>query len=391
MRVPLPPPEGLRDRFQRLPGTVRLAMFAALSAFVVAVPWWGQSALAANPSAEVFFTNAKVMILILAAMYAIAAMGLNVVTGYTGLLNLGFGAFVCIGAYTTGILMKNHAVPFYLAIPAGTLHAGFWAVLMGYPTLRLSGDYFAIVTFGFAELTYLTARNWDSLTGGSKGLVDVPRAQLQMPWMDEPLVFTTRIGELGPLWALVIAMVLFAALCTWRVLHSRVGLAWRAIREDELAAQSVGIDLGRYKSLAFFVSGCLGGFAGGLLPLAQGGVYLSNFTFMTSVTILAYVVFGGLGSITGAIAGATILFTALEVLRSAIERANEKFPQLALSPELRYMVYGLLLILVVRFRPEGLFPSRRVARELRPETQAIADAEDSPLYALAHPNEGRLR
>jgi branched-chain amino acid transport system permease protein len=389
---PLPPPQDWRDRITRAPLGTQLALFAVAVLLAIGVPWADHVR-----DEPMLFSNAWMTVLINVAIFAIAALGLNLVTGFTGLLNLGFAAFMAIGAYTTGILMRDGGFgmgpwPFWAAIPAGMMHAGIWGVILGYPTLRLSGDYFAIVTFGFAELTVLTAKNWDSLTGGAQGLKDVPIATIRIPGQEEPILsFTTRIGEMGPLWTLAIAMVCLAVFISWRLTHSRVGLAWRAIREDEIAAQSCGINLARYKTLVFFASAALGGLAGSLFPLLYKGVYWTQFTFLNSVYILVYVVFGGMGSHLGSVAGATILLTLLEGLRSRIDAFNQADAPFDIPAELRLMIYGVVLILVARLRPEGLFPSRRVARELHPETQRVLEQQDVSLYDLRHEAEGRLR
>lgn len=392
--VLLPPPENLRDRYmQTFSPAVRWLMLAVGVALLIAIPWLEH---AVSGDSAIF--NAKIKTLMIEmVIFAIAAIGLNVVTGYTGQLNLGFGAFMAIGAYTTGYLMKHGGLglwgeegwPFWAAIPGGMLHAGIWGVILGYPTLRLSGDYFAIVTFGFAELAVLTARNWESATGGTRGLLNIPRARIN--WFGEEVVFTTRIGEMGPLWALSVIILVIAAIATWRITQSRVGLAWRAIREDEIAAQSVGINLRWYKSLCFFTSAALGGLAGSILPLLYGGVFVTQFLFMTSVFVLVYVVFGGMGSISGAIAGAILLRGLLELLRDGIEWVNARDLAFKLAPESRFMVYGLVLILIVRFRPEGLFPSRRVARELHTDSQRIATQEDSTLHDFRQGGAARLQ
>jgi branched-chain amino acid transport system permease protein len=390
--MPLPPaqPQNFRDRFQQLPKGAQAGIFLALVLIIAFAP------IVFGKSEAEIFSNSALILMTSVAMYAIAALGLNIVTGYTGQLNLGFCGFMAIGAYTTGLLMK-HGLPgegtlltnpwaFYAAIPVAFFHAGIWGVLLGIPTLKLSGDYFAIVTFGFGELTMLTAKNWDSVTGGAQGLKDIPWATLAIPFTDTVIA----LGDRKPMWVLAVAMLSIAYALSWRVVHSRVGLAWRAIAEDEIAAQSCGIDLSVYKSLAFFLSAGLGGLAGSLLPLIYGGVYVDNFTFLFSVYVLAYVVLGGMGSFTGAFAGSLILITSLQVLRIGIERANAHW-DINIDPELRMMVYGILLIVVVRLRPEGLFPSRRVAAELNPETQAIAEAEDVSIFEINNPTAGRLQ
>ncbi len=401
MAVPLPPPGGMRDRFQRLPIPARAALLAGAAVMVAAVPAAGHAAQLA------LFPNFVMMILTQIVIYAIASLGLNIVTGYTGQLNLGFCAFMAIGAYTTGLLMRDGLPgsgawysgpwPFWAAIPVAVLHAGIWGVLLGLPILKLTGDYFAIVTFGFAELTVLAAKNWDSVTGGAQGLKNIPAATLALP-TGRVVEFTTAPWGMAPVWVLSVTLLVLGYYFTWRVVHSRVGLAWRAIAEDEIAAQACGVDLRVYKSLAFFASAALGGLAGSIIPILFGGVYVTQFIFIFSVYILAYVVLGGMGSFAGSLVGPAILISTLEILRKLIEVFNAKAAAsaapgatpLQIDPELRMMVYGILLILVVRFRPEGLLPSRRVTGELHPESQRITEAEDDSLFDLRNPSAGRL-
>ncbi len=403
MAVELPPPSGLRDRFQRL-GRIQQGFLLFTAASLLALVPAGLHTLEFG-----LFPNFVMMILTQIAVYAIASLGLNIVTGYTGQLNLGFCAFMAIGAYTTGLLMRDglpgseawysHPWPFWAAIPVAVLHAGIWGVLLGLPILKLTGDYFAIVTFGFAELTVLTAKNWDSATGGAQGLKNIPAATLPLPF-GRIVEFTTGPWKMGPVWVLAVLLLVLAFYFTWRIVHSRVGLAWRAIAEDEIAAQACGVDLRIYKSLAFFVSAALGGLAGSVIPILFGGVYVTQFIFIYSVYILAYVVLGGMGSFAGSLLGPAILISTLELLRKLIEIFNEKVGEAAraagepmpfqIDPELRMMVYGILLILVVRFRPEGLFPSRRVTGELHPDSQRVSEAGDDSLFDLRNPSAGRL-
>lgn len=336
-------------------------------------------------------------IMILVAICAIAALGLNIIVGYCGLLNLGFAGFMLIGAYTTAILMKEYAFSFWAAAIVSVTHAALWGIVLGIPTLRLTGDYFAIVTFGFSELMVMFARNWDAVTRGSRGYPGVPRPSINLNWLhslgvpahiDLSYVFT--IGNRVPYWYLAGAFLCICMLLSDRLAHSRLGRAWRALREDETAAEACGINAMAYKTTAFAISAGLGGLAGALFASYNAFVDVTQFTFMTSVFILCYLVLGGMGTVVGPVAGAAVLVTLGEVLRDSPTKAyiaplfswwpsaQKRLIGLPWTPDMRYIMYGIILILMIRFRPEGLFPSRTHLREFR---GADSD-EEASLFGL---------
>ena len=280
-------------------------------------------------------------IIVRACLYMLLAIGLNVVCGFTGLLDLGYVAFYLIGGYTAGILMALHGVHYLFALPLAVVHATAWGLLRGIPTLRLTGDYFAIVTFGFAELFFRIVKNETWLTGG------VPNGQLRgVPAPTIP--FTSLSFDLN--WHHyyhIIILLVIVVFVTYRLQNSRVGRAWVAIREDEQAAESMGINVGRYKSLAFAVSAAIGGIGGAFLAQFQVSFSAQFFEFWESIFILCMVVLGGMGSIRGAMLGAVILGSLGEILRVALS----KYPEIAGS---RMLLFGLILVLLMRFRPSGL-------------------------------------
>ncbi|MEQ8821854.1 MAG: branched-chain amino acid ABC transporter permease [Sumerlaeia bacterium] len=376
-------PAFLMEKFNRLPKPARIGFWLALLVFALAMPVFG-------------FDQNDLYKFVRIGIFTIAALGLNVQVGYTGLLNLGFAGFIAIGAYTCGVLIKTYEWTFWLALPASVLHAALWGILLGLPTLRLTGDYFAIVTFGFSELVLLVAKNWGSVTGGAQGLVGVPRPSLgafgewlQTIGVDKSLVVFSPIDN-APYWFLTVLCVALSIIVLWRVTHSRVGRAWRAIREDEIAAEACGINGKWYKTLAFAVSAGLGGLSGGLLCLLVGGVYPNNFRFLESVIVLVYVVFGGMGSILGSVAGTVALMWLLENLRDVIENFNRESETITIDAEARYVIFGLILIAVMRLRPEGIFPSKRVKMELHPSTYEEARREDATLFDFARDGERPL-
>lgn len=340
-------------------------------------------------------------IMILSGIGAIAALGLNIIVGYCGLLNLGFAGFMLIGAYTSGILMKDYGCSFWFACVVAVLHGTLWGILLGIPTLRLTGDYFAIVTFGFSELVIMMARNWDAITRGTKGFPNVPRPVLDASWIHPALrVDFSMKGQADysyffSYWYLVAALLGVCMIASSRLLRSRLGRAWCALREDEVAAEACGINAMWYKTVAFAISAGFGALAGSVQATYSTLVDVKYFEFMTSVFVLCYIVLGGMGTVVGPVAGAAVLVTLSELLRENPLRnflapmmswwpaASKWLAGLPWMPDMRFILYGIILILVIRFRPEGLFPSRSRARELH---AAIDRGEEDllSLYNLRH-------
>jgi len=364
--------------------------------FVVAAPFILQTAF--SPTGYTM----GITILILAGYYAIAALGLNIIVGYCGLLNLGFAGFMLIGSYTTGILMKQFGFSFWSAAAISIAHGAFWGIVLGLPTLRLTGDYFAIVTFGFGELVKMLALNWVSLTRGPRGYPGVPRPKLfdyefnlfgtgQQLFRigDKAVRFDPRIAY----WFLVAALLGLVMFVAERLLRSRLGRAWRALREDEVAAEACGINAMWYKTIAFAISAGIGALAGSFMAAYSTMADFRNFDFMVSVSVLAYVVLGGMGTVKGPVLGALVLVALGELLRKspAVYLADVMgwWPAgrtwllgLPWASEMRFIVYGLVLVLMIRFRPEGLLPSRSRARELHGEHRDGAQAVETSLFNL---------
>jgi branched-chain amino acid transport system permease protein len=295
-------------------------------------------------------------IAIIAGIYIILALGLNIVVGLAGLLALGYIAFYAVGAYAFAILSTKYHLSFWLALPVGGIIASLFGLLLGAPTLRLRGDYLAIVTLGFGEITRIVLNNWDELTGGPNGIMGIGR----------PEVFGYRFQTLGAFYYLILAMVVFTAFSVRRLNDSRIGRAWVAIREDEVAAEAMGIDTVRMKLLAFSLSASIAGIAGVFYAAKMSFVSPESFTFLESIIILCMVVLGGIGSIPGVILGAVVLIVLPESLRE--------------FQDYRMIVFGASMVLMMAFRPQGLLGGSRRRLELEPVDERTLEHEVESLY-----------
>jgi len=274
---------------------------------------------------------------ILVGIYVILALGLNVVVGFAGLLNLGFVAFYALGAYTYALLNTKLALGFWTALPFSVGLSAIAGFLLAVPALRLRGDYLAIVTLGFGEITRLILNNWDSLTMGPNGISGI----------SSPTILSLSLGKLSYFYYLVLLFVLLTIFVTRRVYSSKIGRAWVAIREDEIASSIMGINATMYKLYAFAFGAFWAGLAGAVFAAKMQFVSPESFTFMESVLILCMVILGGLGSIWGVILGAFILVLLPEMLREI---------QLY-----RMLTLGAGLVLLMVFRPQGLFGGKGVS------------------------------
>lgn len=269
-------------------------------------------------------------VLIMSGIYIILAIGLNIIVGFTGLLNLGFAAFYAIGAYTYAILNTKIGLGFWASLPISASFAALAGLLLAIPALRLRGDYLAIVTLGFGEIVRLVLNNWDSLTNGPNGITGIAR----------PLLMGFSLAQLKYYYYVVFVIVIFATVVIRRVELSRIGRAWVAIKENEIAASSMGINTTKYKLYAFTFGTFWAGVAGILFSAKMQFVSPESFTFMESILILSMIILGGLGNTYGAIIGAFILVILPEVLR-----------ELQLY---RMLILGIGLVLLMIFRPQGI-------------------------------------
>jgi branched-chain amino acid transport system permease protein len=301
-------------------------------------------------------------------VYVLLAIGLNVVVGNAGLLDLGYIAFYAIGAYSaaywTGALPVQpplHLTPF-LAIPFAILTAMLAGVVLGAPTLRLRGDYLAIVTLGFGEIIEIVATNLAGVTGGAQGVIGISHFAIHFAGIK----YIWGISSL-PYYYLLLGFVVIVLIAFSSLDNSRVGRAWSAIREDEVAAEASGINVLKYKVMAFAIGASTSGFAGMLTASKIGFIEPGDFTVQLSILILVLVIFGGMGSLPGVIAGAAFLQWAPQYLRT--------HPLFGFQQPDLYIYLGALLVLMMIFRPEGMIPSRRRRREIGLAEQGIGSAD----------------
>jgi branched-chain amino acid transport system permease protein len=333
--------------------------FISLSIFLLALPYLVDMSLG----------RIWVRILDFSLLYTMLALGLNIVVGFAGLLDLGFVAFFAVGAYSYAILASPHLnihLPVWLILPIGTILAGFFGILLGTPTLKLRGDYLAIVTLGFGEIIRIFLNNLNApynITGGPQGI----------NLIDPLSIFGFDLSKEGwfpPVYNYYYCFLLFVLLVifiSYRLQNSRIGRAWVAIREDEIAAQAMGINTRNIKLLAFSMGASFGGLGGGLFAGFQGFVSPESFNLMESVMILCMIVLGGMGHIPGVIFGAVVLTVLPEALRYLGTLQTYLFDKIFVDPaDLRMLIFGMALILVMLLRPAGLLPSPVRQQELEP-------------------------
>jgi branched-chain amino acid transport system permease protein len=323
-------------------------------------------ALAAVGTAWVRITN-------LAILFVFLSLGLNIVVGFAGLLDLGYIAFYAVGAYAYALLASPHFnlhLPFWAILPIGALVACLFGVLLGAPTLKLRGDYLAIVTLGFGEIVRIFLNNLSqpvNITNGPQGISRID------PFRFGSFSFSqteTILGLAfsGPIkyYYLLLALLLLVIVINLRLQRSRIGRAWEAVREDEIAARAMGIDTTRIKLLAFAMGASFGGVAGGMFAAIQGFISPESFVLVESVMVLSMVVLGGMGNVWGVVLGAVLLSFVPELLRYTVEPLQRSlFGRSLIEPEvIRMLLFGLALVLMMLYRPAGLLPSAVRKREL---------------------------
>jgi len=319
-----------------------------------------------------------------AGVFVLLALGLNIVVGYAGLLDLGYAAFFAIGSYAYGFLASPHMgihIAFWLMLPIAGLAAGLFGVILGAPTLRLRGDYLAIVTLGFGEIVPVMFLNADKYTNGPNGINA----------LDPPFIGQYNFGHNPlPFYFVVLGLIALSVIVIRRLRDSPLGRAWMAIREDEVAAAAMGIDTVKTKLFAFAIGASFSGIGGVIYSSKLGLVTPDNFRFSTSAFILSMVVLGGMGNIPGVILGAVILFELQSLILTQLTLWSHQlgaFTHIGFLNELdfvnlKFLLYGLALVLMMLFRPEGLLPSARRQLELHAAPE-VAASESQELYDVS--------
>jgi branched-chain amino acid transport system permease protein len=338
------------------------AAIVLIALVLIALPF----ALAQAGTAWVRITN-------LAILFALLSLGLNIVVGFAGLLDLGYIAFYGVGAYCYALLASPHFglhLPFWVILPIGAAVACLFGVLLGAPTLKLRGDYLAIVTLGFGEIIRIFLNNLSqplNITNGPQGVTLIDPFRVGSFNFSKPEQWF-GLAVSGPIkyYYLLLVVLVLVMIVNVRLQDSRIGRAWVAIREDETAAQAMGINTRNVKLLAFAMGASFGGIAGGMFAAMQGFVSPESFVLVESIMVLAMVVLGGMGNIWGVVLGAILLSFVPELLRYTVEPFQKAvFGRTLIEPEvIRMLLFGLALVLMMLYRPAGLWPSRTRRREL---------------------------
>jgi branched-chain amino acid transport system permease protein len=328
------------------------------------------------------FGNAWIRILAFALLYIMLALGLNIVVGYAGLLDLGYVAFYAVGAYLYALLSSPHLTEHFPAIAAAFptgLHLSIWiviplaaalaalfGVLLGFPVLRLRGDYLAIVTLGFGEIIRIFLNNLNApmnLTNGPQGISGIDPISIGGVSLGRPLeVAGLTMPSVQLYYYLFLGLTLLVILVSVRLQDSRIGRAWMAIREDEIAAKAMGIHTRNVKLLAFAMGASFGGVSGAMFSAFQGFVSPESFVLMESIVIVAMVVLGGMGNVKGVVLGAVLLYAIPEALRHVAKPIQmQLFGEEWIAPEaLRMLLFGMAMVLIMLYRPLGLIPRQHV-------------------------------
>ena len=287
-------------------------------------------------------------------VYICLGLGLNIVVGLAGMLDLGYIAFYGVGAYTYGLLSIHFGLSFWLALPMAATTACIAGCIIGYPTLRMRGDYLAIVTLGFGEIVRIILNNWMTLTNGPNGILGIKSPGIYYPsFLNGFSIEHLWLKKLHLIYYVILGLAIITVISVRRLNFSRIGRAWEAIREDETAAELMGVNTFRLKLLAYAMGALFGGLAGAFFAARMRFVSPESFTFIESATVLAMVVLGGMASIPGIIVGALALIVLPEIFREF-----ELYRMLAL---------GGAMVLMMQFRPEGIIPAQRMGRRSEEE------------------------
>jgi branched-chain amino acid transport system permease protein len=350
--------------------------------------WLGYIALAALLLALPFVVDATlgrawVRIIDVALLFVMLALGLNIVVGFAGLLDLGYIAFFAVGAYAYALLASPQLGvhwSFLVLLPLGAMVAAVFGILLGAPTLRLRGDYLAIVTLGFGEIIRIFLNNLNrpvNITNGPQGITLIDPLQLGGIALNKThLLGGYAIAPVHSYYFVFLACALASIFISRRLENSRIGRAWIAIREDEIAAGAMGINTRNLKLLAFAMGATFGGLAGGLFASFQGFISPESFTLLDSIMVLCMVVLGGMGNVAGVVLGAVLLTALPEALRYVGPLQQRWLGVVYIDPsDLRMLLFGLALVLMMLFRPAGLWPSSTRRRELAPAGDTVVSVK----------------
>jgi branched-chain amino acid transport system permease protein len=331
------------------------------------------AALLALPFVLAMAGTAWVRITNLAILFVLLSLGLNIVVGFAGLLDLGYIAFYAVGAYAYALLASPHFNlhwPWWAILPIGASIACLFGVLLGAPTLKLRGDYLAIVTLGFGEIVRIFLNNLSepfNLTNGPKGITTIDPIRIgPIDFADTSNVMGLAFSGTIKYYYFLLAVLLLVVVVNLRLQDSRIGRAWEAIREDEIAARAMGINTRNMKLLAFAMGASFGGVAGGMFAAIQQFISPESFVLVESVMVLSMIVLGGMGNIWGVILGAFLLSFVPEILRYTVEPVQRAlFGRSLIDPEvIRMLLFGLAMVVMMLVRPAGLLPSAVRKREL---------------------------
>jgi branched-chain amino acid transport system permease protein len=314
-------------------------------------------------------------------IYVMLGWGLNIVVGLAGLLDLGYVAFYAVGAYSYALLSTTFGLSFWICLPLAGILAAFWGMILGFPVLRLRGDYLAIVTLAFGEIIRMILVNWVPVTGGYAGIASIPKVTFfGLPFADEEEgsfaaffhIEYSPIHRTIFLFYLILCLALLTNFVTMRLRRLPIGRAWEALREDEIACRSLGINTRNTKLTAFALGALFGGFAGSFFAVRQGFVSPESFTFIESATILAIVVLGGMGSQLGVALAAVVMIGGTEILRE-MEWTKRIFGPDFDPAQYRMLIFGMAMVIMMVLRPRGIVSTRQPSIFLKERKAVSAD------------------
>ncbi|SCF42203.1 branched-chain amino acid ABC transporter permease [Micromonospora mirobrigensis] len=371
---------GIRTRWAAMPKQVRWVAVAALIVFLYVLPnKWFYEYLGFPIGSKYFalYTTSSDFagVLFDTSVFVLLAVGLNVVVGFAGLLDLGYFGFYALGAYTVALLTSPESRfgtnwPWLAAVPLAVMVAMISGVILGGPTLRLRGDYLAIVTLGFAEMIRLYAARQDGLLQGQRGIPAIPHP----PGTGSDGKPLFGVADSKPYYWLMLTLILVVLVLIRNLANSRVGRAWVAIREDEDAAEIMGVPTFKYKLWAFAIGAAVAGLTGAIFAGKQTFINSDQFVLESSILVLAAVILGGAGNIKGAIVGGAITWYLPEWLRGAGDLVGVEFN----ASEYRILIFGLVVIVMMIFRPQGIVPNRRRAAEIEDRRKEAVPQETVP-------------